>query len=260
MKKLVPFIVLISFFCFVFFVITKTKEYTKVYYVNTFDTKQDYTLKVCVLNKEGKLVLVDVEKHNNENLYTYILKLYDHYRNNLPLEYKTPLNGNFEVIKLEKKEDELFIELDMLYLNSQLDSFFTSLCWSYKDLGIKKINMSIDCERIILNTNVSINAVFEDTYFKTKQVIYYENDNEIIPVTYYHSSNKLEFLINKIKNKYGNIEIKYEIFDNLIIIDIDDENELLSESIIKLFILSLEELTEFDNIIIIVNDTHIFNN
>ena len=87
MKKLAPFIFLILFFLILIILIPKATVETDVLYVNSFDIPNSENINVCVLNKQNKLALVNVEKHKNENLYFYILKLYDHYRNNLPFDY-----------------------------------------------------------------------------------------------------------------------------------------------------------------------------
>jgi len=260
MKRLAPFFVILCFFAFVLIIITKTKADIEIKYVNAFDDEYIHTLKVCVLNKDNRLVLVDVEKHNDEDIYTYVLKVYDHYRNNLPLEYLSPLKGNFEVVSVNKNKEELEIVIKILYLHSTIEEFLTALSWSYKELGIKKVNLIIDDKKFTLNTNANINVIIEDIDFQTKQVIYYFNDGEIIPVTYFHNQNEVDFLINKIKNKFPSLNAKKEVYDNLLIIEFIDEEEVLSTEVINLIIKSLEDTRKYSNIIIIVNDKYVYNN
>lgn len=260
MKKLAPFIFLILFFLILIILIPKATVETDVLYVNSFDIPNSENINVCVLNKQNKLALVNVEKHKNENLYLYILKLYDHYRNNLPFDYKSPLNGNFEVINLEKSNNTLDIELDLLYLNGELNEFLTALSWSYGEVGIEKINLLINGNKFTLKKNQNINVQIEDPYLKTKQVIYYQVDDGVIPITYFHNDEKIDFLVEKLTNKYKVIDIEIQIYDTLLMVYIDDPEEVLTENIIKLVIKSIDELDVYENIIIILNENEIYNN
>src|SRR5690554_4818989 len=246
MKKLAPFIFLILFFLILIILIPKATVETDVLYVNSFDIPNSENINVCVLNKQNKLALVNVEKHKNENLYLYILKLYDHYRNNLPFDYKSPLNGNFEVINLEKSNNTLDIELDLLYLNGEV--------------RIEKINLLINGNKFTLKKNQNINVQIEDPYLKTKQVIYYQADDGVIPITYFHNDEKIDFLVEKLTNKYKVIDIEIQIYDTLLMVYIDDPEEVLTENIIKLVIKSIHELDVYENIIIILNENEIYNN
>lgn len=260
MKKLAPFIFLILFFLILIILIPKATVETDVLYVNSFDIPNSENINVCVLNKQNKLALVNVEKHKNENLYLYILKLYDHYRNNLPFDYKSPLNGNFEVINLEKSNNTLDIELDLLYLNGELNEFLTALSWSYGEVGIEKINLLINGNKFTLKKNQNINVQIEDPYLKTKQVIYYQADDGVIPITYFHNDEKIDFLVEKLTNKYKVIDIEIQIYDTLLMVYIDDPEEVLTENIIKLVIKSIDEFDVYENIIIILNENEIYNN
>jgi len=104
-------IILLSIFLLVFLIliiiVNKQDEQLQIVYIDNFDEDYQEKLKVCTMRQDGKLVLIDVLKHNNEQNYYYILKLYDHYRNALPLGYSTPFKGNFEIEKLEKENDYL---------------------------------------------------------------------------------------------------------------------------------------------------------
>lgn len=263
MKKIAPFVILIMFLSFVLILLSNYNDIDlEIRFVNHLYTDSEEEIRLCVLNEDDKLVLINSKKHNDENLYEYILKTYDHYRNNLPIGYTTPLKGNFEVISLEKINDTLNIELDMLYYESGLNTFLSALIWSYKDYGITKINATIDGNVFNINKDTAINTVIESTniYGNYKQIIYFQNKDEVMPITYYHDDEKLDFLISKLVNKYININFSVELIDDFLVVSVEDEQEELSKPMINLLLMSLEETGEYSNIVIIVNNQDIYNN
>lgn len=262
MRKIAPFLILLIFFTFVILVISKFSGMEhKIEYVSTLENTDQEIIKVCVLNDDQQLVLINTNKHTNENIYIYVLKLFDHYRNNLPASYKTPLKGNFEIEKVSKDKDILYIDLKMQYFEAGLNEFLSGLVWSYHDLGINKLYLDINGNKFSLERNHNINSVIvgEDIYNNEKQIIYYENGNEIIPVTYFHKQDKLSFLLNKIASKYQEIKYDFEIVDKFLVVRIEDPNNSLSEAAIRLIIRSIEQIGEFDEIVIIINDIDVYN-
>lgn len=263
MKKVVPIIILLIFFSFVLILISKYNEHSiDVEYVNELDEETEELVKVCVLNKDNQLVLIHVEKHNDDNIYEYVVKLYDHYRNNLPLNYKTPLQGNFEVLNVRKSNDVLILDLKMQYYEAGISEFLNALSWSYQDLGIDKIDATINGNKFTVEKNANINVVIESSaiYNNDKQIIYYGNENEIKPVTYYHNQDKLYFLMEKLKDKYPEIKYEFEVIDSFLVISINDENNSISKTVINLLLMSLNQLDEFSEIVIIINNEDVYHN
>jgi len=262
MKKVAPLILILIFFGFVIiFLANQSDQDMNIEYVNSlsFDTKED--ILVCILNEDNKLVLVNTKKHNDENIYIYILKLYDHYRNSLPLSYKSPLKGNFEIENVKKVGNVLNIDIKILYLEGEINTFLNALIWSYQDYGIEKAVVNIDDNVFVVNKNANINTVIEgsDIYNTHKQIIYWDNNKDVLPITYYHSYGKLEFLMEKVKSKYGNINYDIQVVDSFVIINIDDEENYLSNNIISLIIKSVNVIEEFSEIVIILNEVNVYN-
>lgn len=249
------------FFSLVIYLIASTEEQTlDIEYVTDLDYDNREVIKVCVLNENNQYVLINATKHNDEDIYIYVLKLYDYYRNNLPISYKSPLKGNFEVQKVKKAGEVLNIELKMLYYESGVSEFLNALIWSYQDLGIEKINANINGNNFVVEKNASINPVIEssDLYNNHKQIIYYLNGEEIIPITYYHKEDKLQFLMNKVASKY-NITYDIQVIDGFLIIDIEDNEQMLSKAVLNLIIKSIDQMGEFSEIVIIVNGEEVYN-
>ena len=81
-----------------------------------------------------------------------------------------------------------------------------------------------------------------------------------MPITYYHKDNYIEFLMKKVQSKYTDINYEIKIIEQLVIIDIEDNEELLSEAAIKLIIKSIEQLGNYQDIVLIINKMEVFNN
>ena len=261
MKKI---ILMSSLFIFVFLIILIiTKEAPvdfEITYVDALETSKN-KLKVCVLKDNGKLVLIDVEKKNNEYDYLYLLKLYDHYRNSLPLNYNSPLKGNFEIKKLEKKEDHLEIELQVLYLVDNFNLFLTALMWSYQELGINTISVKANQEVFNLRRNTSINPQLEAINLDNarEQLIIFLEEEVLLPITYFHDQDQMSFLINKLFAHFPDLQVSYDSYGDMIIMNIYDPFYQLSTEVFEVLGTNLENLGYFD-IIIIKNDLLVYHN
>jgi len=262
MKKItVISCLLILVFLVLLIIIRDQPQDLEILFVEELEINTTERIKACVMRRDGKLVLVDVEKKNNENIYLYVLKLYDHYRNSLPASYITPLTGNFEVRKLEKRKTKLEIELELLYLQEDFNTFLTALMWSYQQLGIEEIEVRVGKEVFRREKNTVINPEIE-TFLALdikEQVIIHSQDEVMIPVTYYHNQDRIDFLMTKIIARFNTITYRYEILPLSIIIYIDDPQYEISESIINNLALNLESL-DYSNIVIIKNNLIIYDN
>jgi len=234
-----------------------------IVFVDQLETENPELIKTCVKRSDGKLVLVDVTKNSDEDIYLYVLKIYDHYRNTLPLSYTSPFKGNFEVIDLRKMNDKLYIEVKTLYLEDQeFSNFLTALMWSYQGLGINTIEMKVNNEIFYLNKNEAINIEVETSsiFNNTEQVIYYTNDFEILPVTYLHDQDPVDFLMNKVLSKFDSISYTYEVVEKNLFISITDQELILSSVVTEVLLSNLEHLGIYENIVIIKNDIVVANN
>lgn len=261
MKKIAVILSLFTLVFLVLFIILKGDgQKLHIVYVDEFEEKT--AVKVCARRPDGKLVLVDVEKHTNEDDLLYILKTYDHYHNALPPTYVTPLSANFEVIKFEKTNIMLAIELKMTHLKSGLQDFFTALMWSYQYRGIEGIDLKINKESFQLAKNRLINPESAATtpYGNIAQTIFHREGDEILPVTYLHRDDRINFLMHKVIAKYPDATYEYETVDRMITIRITDPEEQISKDVIEMLLLSIDHLDIFDHIIIIKNGAVIAHN
>lgn len=250
---------LIFVFLVIFIIARGQKDDLKIEFVDHLEVAPE-TLKICAKRKDGKLVLVDVDKSSDENVYLYVLKLYDHYRNSLPLNYSSPLKGNIEIIELQKKDEELNACIRINYLQSEVSEFLSALMWSYQSLGIQKLQIKINNEQFTLTSNPEVNRVVESSsiYDNYSQIILFYEENEIIPITFYHQENPIDFLIKKIIQRYD-IKYQYEIIEGVLIVRIDDDGYNLDRSIYWLIGRNLELLNKYQEIIIIVNDQLVYS-
>lgn len=258
--------VILSLFIFVFLVLfilaTHGSQNLDIVFVERIGKEECDTLKVCVKRSDGKLALIDINKHTEEDNHLYALKIYDYYRNALPLTYTTPLKGNFEIIKAEKNDNIMDIELKAKYLQSGTNEFLTALMWTYQIMGIDKVNLTFNKQFFYLEKNRLINPEMESQspYDNIIQIIFFKEGDEIIPVSYCHQENRLDFLLKKVVARFPGSSYTYETEDDTLTVKINDPNYLISKDITDMILLSIEQLNLYRNIIIIKNNIVVANN
>jgi hypothetical protein len=260
MKKIIILSGLLIFVFLVLFIVSRDQpQELAIVFVEELEESSPERLKACVQRRDGKLVLVDVEKKNNENIYLYILKLYDHYRNSLPPTYLTPLAGNFEVRKLEKNKNKLAIELEILYLTDNFNTFLTALMWSYQQLGIEEIEVRVGKEVFRREKNAVINPEIETANLleACEQVVVYQQGDALLPVTYYHDREPLDFLLAKITTRFQKVEYRYEMLPETLIIYLDDPDFEISGAVIESLVRNLQ-LLDYSRIAVIKNNLIIY--
>lgn len=229
-KSRILLLVCLLLFVIVFLLIDNNRDLGS-YEVKLVDNLDDdyQEMKICLLNCSEKLEIVNVKVEKNVDKISLLIKLFDEFRNSLPLDYKTPLFENINVKSLKKTNDTLHIEIEKIGEKTNLDSFLTSLMWSYKYLGIKQIELKIGNKKYLLDENMKINPVFLSTIPK-KTLNYYElTDNGFIPYTIYHNEEDIDILL-----AMANINktlVDYEISDTNLVISFKEkiEKEKLEE-------------------------------
>lgn len=257
---------IISLICILFvafyYLIAQSKQALDILYVDNFYEETKPVVKVCVKRTDGKLVLIDVEKHKTETDYEYILNLYDYYRNHLPMSYTTPLSGNFIIQQIKASDKKLDIRIKMLYLQEGLQEFMTALMWSYQYLDIEEVTLRINNQVFNLHKDCVINLEIcsYSPYDNIYQVIYYLEGDVIIPISYEHQENHLDFLLKKVISRYPKASFEYMIEEQTVTIRISDPDYSISESVLSLLLANIQSLNLYKNIIIIKNNITVFTN
>lgn len=205
---------------------------------NLEDDYQD--MKICLLNNQEKLEVVSVKVENKSNLneVDLLIKLFDEFRNSLPLEYKTTLFENINVKSLKKVNDTLYLEIEKIGEKTNLDLFLTALMWSYKYLGIKQIELKIGKKKYVLDENMKINPVVLATIPKKVQTYYELTDNGFIPYTIYHSDEDIDILLTMAN--VSKTLVNYEINNNDLVINFLEEIEKEKLEVIKYNLCNLD--------------------
>lgn len=263
MKKILLVGSLYLFIFLVIYIVAKPRPSNlEIEFVNELETKEPEKFKACVLRKDGNLVLLDLEKKSDENIYLYALKIYDHYRNSLPNTYQTPLKGNFEIKKLEKKGTILEIELEFLYLEENFKLFLTALMWTYQSLGIESVTIKAGRENIHLKKNEIINPEIEAITPENaiEQIIYFHQDEEILPVTFIHQEDSTYFVINKITANFSGTTFTYETQAGIFIVYLSDPYYQITRATIETLAYNLTTLSLYEDIVIVKNGQLVYNN
>ena len=261
MRKILPLASLLIFVFLVLFIVASPRPTElPIEFVSELETEEKEKFTACLLRADGNLVLLEIEKKNHENIYLYALKIYDHYRNSLPPKYQTPLKGNFEVKKLEKKGRELQIELEFLYLEENFKTFLTALMWTYQNLGIDSVVIKSRREEFRLEKNETVNLRVENPYASESQIVYFHEGEEILPVTYLHSEDRTSFLIKKILAHSPGAGYSYEDHDGFLFLEIQDPRHEITPALIESLAYNLKELGLHEEIVIIKNGILVYNN
>lgn len=231
-------------------------------FVSELETEEKDHFTACLLREDGNLMLLDIEKKSDENIYLYALKIYDHYRNSLPLKYQSPLKGNFEVKKLEKKGKDLEIELEFLYLEENFKLFLTALMWTYQNLGIENVHLKIGKENFHLKRDEIINPKIESTNpsKSVAQIIYYHEEEGVLPVTYLHEEDMTYFLLKKFIDPIPEATFTFENNSGLLIVNIVDPRHEVDLPLIDSIGFNLEKLGLYEDIVIVKNGLLVYNN
>lgn len=251
MKKRVLLLVSLILFLIIFLIIDKNRQYGEyeVRFVDEFS--QNYQdVKICLLNNEDKfeVVSIKVEKEVIKNDFGYLLKLFDEYRNSLPINYRTPLFENIKVISIKKDNDVMYLEIDKIGAKTDLNSFLTSLMWSYRYLGIKQIELKIGNTKYFLDENTKINPIILSSRPLNTQTYYELTENGFIPYTIYHNDNYLDMIL-----KMSNVNIKDVSY-------VEKDNSLVIKFLKNINKEKLEEIQfnlkylNYDDIKIFIND------
>ena len=197
MKKRILLLVCLSLFIGLFIYFEKNKNYDnyEIIMVDNLEEDSYKSIKICLLNQENKLEVISVKVNKNVDEFTYILKLFDEYRNSLPLDYKTVLFENLNVKAFQKNYDNLYIEIEKLGKKTNLNDFLVSLMWSYRYLGIKSIDIKIGKFMYHIDENININPIFLTTSSQFHQVYYEITDNGFIPYTVFHEMSCEDFIM-----------------------------------------------------------------
>lgn len=220
MKKRVLLLVSLILFLIIFLIIDKNRQFGKYEIIFVDEISQNYQdVKICLLNNEDKFEVVNikVEKEVIKNDFGYLLKMFDEYRNSLPINYRTPLFENIKVLSIKIDNEVMYLEIDKIGAKTDLNSFFTSLIWSYRYLGIKQIELKIGNTKYFLDENTKINPIILSSRPLKTQIYYELTENGFIPYTIYHNNNCLDMIL-----KMSNVNIKdvsYVEKDNSLVIE-----------------------------------------
>lgn len=123
------------------------KSYEVIYTDNLKDSSEVLELACMNDNKEIELITIDVNKID----YLTPLKYYNEYQNSLPINYYSPLIEVVNINKCEFNNEILFIEIDKIATNTNINDFINCLKLTYKKLGIKTIYLKVGLSEYLIN-------------------------------------------------------------------------------------------------------------
>lgn len=250
--------IFISFVCIIlltsFLVILNNNEEKDIKIIYVDDINEKKTTSICAINENGLLEVInieyEIENKNTQDKYLSIFKVFNEYRNYLPINYSSPIKNLVSLKTLNVKDNTMIIEIESLYNNENINILLDSLLWTYKDFNIKEISLIFNNKNYYVNVNSGINVKVFGNLDSHKHLIYHFTELGYIPITYYHNQDKIIFTIKEFIDYYD-YDFEYDIkyVNDEIEINVQNKKEINVEHLKELKF-NLENINENKKIVI----------
>lgn len=260
MKKRMLLFFILCFFVILFIFYESKKNYDnyEVKIIDNYNLSEQNELKVCLLNKDKQLEIVNIKVDKGIDEISYIIKLFDEYRNSLPLEYSTVLFENLNIKNLRRNNEKLYLEIEKLGPKTNLDSFLTALMWSYKHLGIKEIEVKISGTVYKIDDQIKINTLYLSTKPSSISTYYEITDNGVIPYSIIHEMDEIELFL-KMSGIYNESSYNVKKNEKEVILYLDNKFQEVTDEMIQELYYNINLLDSYKNVSIYLNDNLINN-
>lgn len=260
MKKrmLLFFILCFLVIVFVFYESKKSYDNYEVKIIENFNLNEQNDLKVCLLNKDKQLEIVNIKVDKGIDKISHIIKLFDEHRNSLPLEYSTVLFDNLNIKNLRRDNEKLYLEIEKLSQKTNLDSFLTALMWSYKYLGIKEIEVKISGTVYKINDQIKINTLYLSTKPSSLSTYYELTDNGVIPYSIIHDMDEIELFL-KMAGIYNESSYNIKKTEEEVFLYFDNKFQEVTDEMIQEIYYNIDLLDSYKNVNIYLNNNLIDN-
>ena len=225
-------------------VLIPKEVYTKWFGKNNLDENSSaYNILVYVKNDKNKIVGVNVPVNSLEE--DQIRQKWDILTTNsemIPEGYASLLTKDIVLNDYSIEERTLKLELTEQISETTRETL-ESLVWTYVDENIDNLEIYVNGEMINevsdytfyeLNKKMGINYQYETMYLyeSTATTIVYQEDNYIMPVTYFHLNEDVcDYIVMKILDNIDSSTYDYTLEDSVLTLDFVDASVLTTNQI-----------------------------
>ena len=230
-------------------------------------TQSEYNILVYVKNNKNQIVGINVPVSNlEEDQIRQKWNIMTTNNNLIPSGYESVVSSEVELTDYLIEDNILKLQVSNNIVEENRQSL-EALVWTFVDNNIEELEIYTDEQLVTevsdykiskLNKEMGINYTYETLYLyeSTATTIVFQEDDYILPVTYFHLNDDVcDYIVMKILDNVDGNEYDYTLTDSVLTIDFVDASILttnqiasISESVALNFELSSLNINNNENV------------
>lgn len=230
-------------------------------------TQSEYNILVYVKNSKNQIVGINVPVSNlEEDQIRQKWNIMTTNNNLIPSGYESVVSSDIELTDYLIEDNILKLQVSNNIVEENRQSL-EALVWTFVDNNIEELEIYVDEQLVTevsdykitkLNKEMGINYTYETLYLyeSTATTIVFQEDDYILPVTYFHLNDDVcDYIVMKILDNVDGNEYDYTLTDSVLTIDFVDASILttnqiasISESVALNFELSSLNINNNENV------------
>lgn len=230
-------------------------------------TQSEYNILVYVKNNKNQIVGINVPVSNlEEDQIRQKWNIMTTNNNLIPSGYESVVSSDIELTDYLIEDNILKLQVSNNIVEENRQSL-EALVWTFVDNNIEELEIYTDEQLVTevsdykiskLNKEMGINYTYETLYLyeSTATTIVFQEDDYILPVTYFHLNDDVcDYIVMKILDNVDGNEYDYTLTDSVLTIDFVDASILttnqiasISESVALNFELSSLNINNNENV------------
>ena len=230
-------------------------------------TQSEYNILVYVKNSKNQIVGINVPVSNlEEDQIRQKWNIMTTNNNLIPSGYESVVSSDIELTDYLIEDNILKLQVSNNIVEENRQSL-EALVWTFVDNNIEELEIYTDEQLVTevsdykiskLNKEMGINYTYETLYLyeSTATTIVFQEDDYILPVTYFHLNDDVcDYIVMKILDNVDGNEYDYTLTDSVLTIDFVDASILttnqiasISESVALNFELSSLNINNNENV------------
>ena len=230
-------------------------------------TQSEYNILVYVKNSKNQIVGINVPVSNlEEDQIRQKWNIMTTNNNLIPSGYESVVSSDIELTDYLIEDNILKLQVSNNIVDENRQSL-EALVWTFVDNNIEELEIYTDEQLVTevsdykiskLNKEMGINYTYETLYLyeSTATTIVFQEDDYILPVTYFHLNDDVcDYIVMKILDNVDGNEYDYTLTDSVLTIDFVDASILttnqiasISESVALNFELSSLNINNNENV------------
>ena len=206
-------------------------------------TQSEYNILVYVKNSKNQIVGINVPVSNlEEDQIRQKWNIMTTNNNLIPSGYESVVSSDIELTDYLIEDNILKLQVSNNIVEENRQSL-EALVWTFVDNNIEELEIYVDEQLVTevsdykiskLNKEMGINYTYETLYLyeSTATTIVFQEDDYILPVTYFHLNDDVcDYIVMKILDNVDGNEYDYTLTDSVLTIDFVDASILTTNQI-----------------------------